>query len=153
MGELNKLNKVKEIYLSLFHTWMRLPEKIRFLLVGGYNYVFANLFLYNIFLFILHKEHAQVALIVSFLLSTPNSYLMQKFYVFNTRGNYLKEYIKCIETWFIGYVVNAILLQIFLTCGMGPSISQAIASALIAILSYCLLKYVAFRKGHPNEII
>lgn len=139
------MQRLLELYLMLFHFWMRFPEKIRFLLVGGYNTVISYA-LYALFLWISQNDNPQLSLFFSFLVSSLNSYLTQKFYVFNTRGNYCKEYLKCLGTWAIGYVLNALLL-LFLTdyLEINPYGAQLFAAVLITINSYILLKYFAFK--------
>ena len=134
------MNKIINWYWALFRFWMRFPEKLRFVLVGGYNSVISYLF-YLLFLWWFGDNRAQLALLLSFFMSSPNSYFTQKIYVFNTSGNYLSEYIKCLGTWSIGYVLNALLLAILIWSGLDPRLAQAIALVLVAISNYLLLKY------------
>lgn len=132
-----------QLHQKLFHHWMRLPQKIRFLLVGGYNTVFSYA-LYALFVYI--GMGAQVALLLSFALSSINSYLTQKIYVFATKGDYFNEYIKCLCTWAGSYVINAVLLFIFMQAmGLNAYIAEFIVLILLTIYSYVALKYFAFR--------
>lgn len=129
-------------------TW---PEKIRYILVGGYNTV-VSYALYALFLWL--WGHPQLALFLSFLISSLNSYWTQKIYVFATRGNYLKEYIKCLFCWGIGYLLNTGILQSLIWMGTNPYLAQGIALALVAVGSYLMLKYLAFqnhKKRKTNE--
>ena len=135
--------QVIHLYQNLFQHWMRLPQKIRFLLVGGYNTVFSYA-LYALFVYI--GMGAQVALLLSFAISSINSYVTQKIYVFATKGNYLTEYTKCLCTWAGSYVINAILLFIFMQAmGLNAYIAELIVLILLTIYSYVALKYFAFR--------
>lgn len=140
------MHKLIHIYFILFRFWMTFPEKLRFLLVGGYNTVFSYL-LYILFLYLLNNDSPQIALILSFLISSLNSYLTQKFFVFNTRGHYLKEYLRCVETWGIAYLFNVGLLWICIHyLKLNAYIAQIPVLILISIINYILLKYFAFRK-------
>ncbi len=142
------MHKLIEIYLILFRFWMTFPEKLRFLLVGGYNTVFSYA-LYTLFLYLSNGSLPQIALAGSFFISSLNSYLTQKFFVFNTRGNYKQEYIRCLETWVISYFCNAGLLWLFIDClKLNPYIAQIPALILVAVINYVLLKYFAFKKKH-----
>lgn len=133
-----------QLYQKLFQFWMRFPQKIRFLLVGGYNTVFSYA-LYALFVYL--TIPAQMALFLSFLLSSVNSYATQKFYVFNTKGNYVKEYIKCLVTWFGSYIINAILLEGLMRLGgLNAYVAEFIALVLITVYSYIALKYFAFKE-------
>lgn len=136
-------NKLIQLYQKLFQFWMRFPQKLRFLLVGGYNTVFSYA-LYALFIYI--GITAQLALFLSFLLSSINSYITQKFYVFNTKGHYLSEYVKCLFTWFGSYLINAILLECFMRfIDLNPYLAEFLALILITIYSYITLKYFAFK--------
>lgn len=129
---------------------MRFPEKIRYLLVGGYNTVFS----YALYvLFVWKWGHPQWALFWSFLVSSINSYWTQKIYVFNTRGHVVQEYIRCLLSWGISYLLNAALLAGFLWLNWNEYFAQFVALALVTINSYLMLKYIAFQnhKKKPNE--
>ncbi len=153
------MHKIIELYLIVFRFWMRFPEKIRFLLVGGYNTVFSYL-LYVSFLYlfttclsayITEAVAPQVALFLSFALSSINSYLTQKFYVFNTRGHYMTEYVRCLGSWGINYLLNMFLLWLFTTIlAVNPYLAQLIIAIILTVTSYVLLKYFAFRKREKN---
>ena len=139
-------------YGILFQFWMRFPEKIRYVLVGGYNTV-VSYALYTMFVFL--KVNPQPALFWAFVVSSVNGYLTQKFYVFNTRGNYINEYVRCFAGWGVSYGLNAGLLAVFLWLNMNPYLSQAVALILVTVNSYLMLKYIAFRsveKGKQDAV-
>lgn len=138
------MKKLIDLYLKLFHFWLRFPEKIRFLLVGGYNTVISYA-LYTLFVWLTAGSEPQQALFLSYIISSINSFLTQKFYVFNTRGNYGKEYISCLLSWGVSYLFDALLLKGFLGLGLNPYFAQFLALALVTINNYVLLKYVAFQ--------
>ena len=142
------MNKIIDLYFKLFHFWMRFPEKIRYLLVGGYNTV-VSYALYA--LFVWWGMHPQLALFLSFLVSSVNSYWTQKIYVFNTRGNVMKEYIKCLFSWGISYLLNAALLEFFLSLHWNKYFAQFVALALVTINSYLMLKYIAFQNHKKGD--
>lgn len=140
------MKKLLALYNTVFRFWMRFPEKIRFLLVGGYNTVFSYI-LYAVFLYISEGKYAQTALFGSFIVSSMNSYLTQKFYVFNTRGNYWREYTRCLGVWGVSYLVNALFLWILTAfLSMNPYGAQIIAIIAVTVLNYILLKGFAFRQ-------
>lgn len=142
------MKKFIEVYLIIFRFWMCLPEKLRFFLVGGYNTVVFYA-LYVFFLWQSANEYPQLSLFLSFLLSSLNSYLTQKFYVFNTRGNYIHEYLKCLTTWMIGYLFNAGLLFAFIRWfEWNPYFSQLVVIIFVTIISYLMLKHFSFK--HSN---
>ena len=128
--------------MIIFRFWMKWPEQIRYILVGGYNTVISYA-LYALFLWLWGRP--QLALFLSFVTSSVNSYWTQKIYVFATRGNYLKEYIRCLLCWGIGYFLNTGILQGLLWMDVNPYLAQVFALALVAVGSYLMLKYLAFQ--------
>lgn len=133
-----KINLFKLVYQK----WMALPEKLRFLMVGGYN----TLVSYLIYVCLVYMGMgAQMALLLSFFIASFNSYFSQKFFVFATKGNYVKEYSKCLSTWIGSYILNAILLFCLMWAGLNAYIAEFLALAILTIYSYVFLKYFAFK--------
>lgn len=135
---------IKKIYNCLFCYWMKFPQKIRFLLVGGWNFVVAYA-LFTLLLWSLGAKNEQCALLLSFLLSSVQSYWTQKLFVFLTQGRFFSEYFKCLLTWSVGYFINAILLYIGVKLlQVNTYLCQFVVQALIAVMNYIVLKYFAF---------
>ncbi len=186
---------MKNIYTKIHDFWFQIPEKIRFVFIGGFNslvsfvmfvfliHFFAQFFvddttrLYN-YIRIHHipvLEHIsfiqfirQFSLALAWLLSSFVSFTTQRLLVFRAKGqaSILKQYIKCLYTWFIGYLINAITLEIFayifekidlFPTVIETDIAQAFALVFSAISTYVLFKYFAFKKkkqhNSNNEII
>lgn len=139
------MHKMIEWYFKLFHFWMKFPEKIRYLLVGGYNTV-VSYALYALFLWMMGAVYEQIALFLSFVVSSLNSYWTQKIYVFGTKGNVRAEYAKCLGAWGISYGMNAVLLALFVRgLDINPYGAQFMALIIVTINSYLLLKHFAFK--------
>lgn len=137
---------VIDVYFKLFNFWMKFPEKIRYVLVGGYNTVISYL-LYALFLWLMNSNFEQVALFFSFIVSSLNSYWTQKIYVFNTKGNVKKEYCKCLISWGVSYALNVVLLFLFVkVLELNPYVAQFFALILVTINSYLMLKKFAFKE-------
>lgn len=143
---LNSMKKLIDLYLKLFAFWMRFPQKIRYLLVGGYNTV-VSYALYALLLFFMDGQREQVALLGSFLISSVNSFWTQKIFVFQGKGKVHVEYIKCLMSWGVSYVLNVILLALFVDAmHINAYTAQFIALILVTINSYFLLKFFAFKE-------
>ncbi len=86
----------------------------RYLLVGGWN----TLFGYTTFAILTALltpvlPHAYVvALVLSSLLNITVSYLGYKWFVFKTKGNYLREWMRCVAVYSSGIALGACLLPI-----------------------------------------
>lgn len=141
------MRKIIEAYRAVYRAWMRTPQKLRYLLVGGWNYVFANILLYSLLLYLLGGARAQTALFFAFILSTPHSFITHKLYVFGTRGRPAREYVRCVATWSVGYLLNIPLLWAMMHI-FNPYLAQYAASAAVIVATYFLLKHFAFGTRH-----
>ena len=126
--------------------WLKLPDFIRFIIIGGINAAISYI-IYAICVLILGTGHYQLCVALQWILSSFISYLNQKFFVFCTRGNYVKEYLKCCSTWAVSYVLNVIILEIFVRFLIkNVYIAQFISLFLVSISTYVLFKFFAFKK-------
>lgn len=134
-----------KLYLRLYKWWMTWPQKLRFLLVGGYNTVFSYL-LFAGLLWGFDGQYEQMALALSFAISSINSFWTQKIYVFASKEPAWPEFVRCLGTWGISYVLNAVLLLI-LVDGLNTNayIAQGIVLAILTVFSWIMLKYFAFK--------
>ena len=140
------MKKLLELYLIVYHFWMRFPEKLRFVLVGGYNTVFGYL-LFVCFVFLLTEKYSQIALLASYLLGSINSYLTQKYYVFATKNVSFKEYLQCVMTWMGSYVINAVLLYVLVdVLHFNVYAMQVLCLIICAVFNYVFLKHFVFCK-------
>lgn len=140
------MQKLLSLYNFLFDFWVRFPQTIRYLLVGGYNTV-VFYFLYVLFVLYFGEQTAQVSLFAAFVVSSFNSFFTQRTFVFLSEGDYKKEYLKCLFSWAIGYVLNAALLWVFIQIiGLNVYLSEFVVLVIVTCLTYFLLKYFAFKK-------
>lgn len=140
------INKLINIYWLLFNFWLKFPQQVRFVLVGGYNTVISYA-LYALILWCTNEKSPQLALFFSFLISTVHNFFTHKIYVFNTKGNYLKEYPKCLFTWSTSYFFNTLLLAFFTKIlNINPYLAQLFSATIVAINTYIWLKYFAFNR-------
>lgn len=140
------MQKLLQIYNLLFDFWVRFPETVRYLLVGGYNTVVSYL-IYVFFVLYYGQDFAQLALFLSFILSSFNSFFTQRTFVFLSEGDYRKEYLKCLMTWSLGYLMNAVVLHILKNwIGLNAYLAGLFAIVIVTCVTYFLLKYFAFKK-------
>lgn len=136
--------------IFVLRVWFNFPEKIRFLLVGGFNTVVSYL-MFAGFIFILGELRCQLSLVLAWILSSFISFSTQKIFVFQTKGNWCREYVKCLLTWSIGYLINAGTLELFVkVLHLNVYIGQAVSILLTTVITYLLFKHFAF-KGEEND--
>ena len=126
--------------------WFNLSDKIRFLFVGGFNAGVSYL-IYSAFCLILGNSAYQIALALAWAISSIVSYTTQKFLVFEGKGNWIKEYLKCSTSCFFSYLINAGLLEFIVKIlHLNVFVAQVVATIVSAVFTYVFFKKFAFRK-------
>jgi putative flippase GtrA len=127
----------------------------RYLLVGSCN----TLFGYGSFAFftaILGPviPHSYIAAsVISSLLNISVSYLGYKWFVFKTKGNYLREWIRCIGVYSGGILVGVLTLPVLVVVirrntrfnAEAPYIAGALLTAFMVVYSFLGHKKFSFR--------
>ena len=125
--------------------WFKVPEKLRFLLVGGWNTLF-SLLLFSFVLILI--DNYKITLIISHLCSVLNSFLTFKFFVFRSSGMFLFEYIKINLVYLLHFALNFIMLYVSVEMlKMNVIISQIIITCILTIINYFLNKNFTFKNG------
>lgn len=126
--------------------WFRLSKFFRFLIIGSLNAGISYI-IFVLAVFLLGETHYQLCVALQWALSSVISYFNQKFFVFGTVGNYLKEYLKCCSTWVISYFLNVIILEIFVKfLHANIYLSQFLSIGIVSLVTYFLFKFFAFKK-------
>ena len=126
--------------------WFSLDDKIRYLVVGSFNAGVCYL-IYALICLIMGNNIYQIALALAWFLSSAISFTMQRTFVFESKGIWYKEYLKCCVTWFFSYLINAGLLEFTVKyLHLNVYIAQLISNFTAAVFTYILFKTFAFRK-------
>ena len=136
-------------------------EVIRFLLVGGSN-TLVSLGLYSgcVILFGHLFPHrgkpliADIASITSKPLAITVAFLCYKHFVFRTRGNYLKEWLKCFAVYSVSTPAELVILPLAtkafqldaLTHPYAPFLAGVVNAVVIACYSYFAHKKFSFKR-------
>ena len=136
------------LFWKIWNFWFSLSDKIRYVLVGGFNACVSYL-LYAFLLWSLGEEHYQEALVLSWIISSFFSFTTQKIFVFCTKGNFsvwVKEYLKCAGVWVTSFIINAVVLDLLVRLAhINPYGAQIIAVACTTVTGYLLFKHFAFK--------
>ncbi len=130
------------LYKKIENWWFSLNQKIRFLLVGGFNTVFA----YGVFalLFAIGLPYL-IALIVQYFITINVSILTMRYYVFKSEGDFWNEYCKAWSVYVFMFLFNSIALSFLVEiCHIQELYAQAIYLTVSTILTYILHKYFSF---------
>ena len=140
------MNK-KLLQNKINNLWFGISDKIRFVIVGGFN-ARVSFVIFSLICLIWGEKFYQISLALSWFLSSFVSFATQKFLVFNIEGNITKQYCKCCTTWFFSYLINAFFLELLVKkLYLNVYLSQIIATVICAIFTYICLKLFAFRRG------
>ena len=127
--------------------WFNLDDKIRYLIVGSFNAGVCYL-IYSLICLIMGDSIYQIALALAWFLSSAISFITQRNFVFEGKGVWYKEYLKCCITWFFSYLINAGLLEFTVKiCGLNVYLAQLISNFTAAVFTYIVFKKFAFRKS------
>ena len=136
---------MKKIYFKLEKFWFNIPQKLRFLLVGGFNTVFS----FGLFAFMVSilEISYKFAIVIGYIISTNVSIFTQRYYVFRSFGNLKQEYIKAWKVYITTMLLNYMFMYIAVDIlKANELISQALFSTIIVIITYIMHKYYTFKK-------
>jgi putative flippase GtrA len=136
-------------------------EVIRFLMVGVFNTGF-SLALYSacviVFGHLLPRYGKPLIADIAFAISTPASitvaFLCYKHFVFRTKGNYLKEWLRCFAVYSVSFPMGLVILptatHLFEHVGLirqyAPFLAGLVNSVVIACYSYFAHKRFSFKR-------
>ena len=132
------------IYKKIENWWFSFNQKIRFLLVGGFNTVFA----YGVFALLLFIGVPYLpALVIQYIITVNVSVLTMRYYVFRSEGDFLTEYFKACSVYVVMFVFNSVFLSFLVEiCKMSELWGQALYLTVSTVLTYLFHKNFSFRR-------
>lgn len=148
------IRTVIKFYLWAENIWFELPQKLRFLLVGGANTVFAYSVFFGLYwlfnrLNIWNFDQIVVsnaALLVQYCITINVSFITMRYYVFRSHGNWKTELIKAWSVYVSMFLINSPSISFLIWLGLHPLAAQATYIVLSAIITFILHKYYSFRE-------
>lgn len=125
-------------------------ERVRFLLIGGVNTVFAYA-LFVLFELTLGGRYF-LSLFLSYLIATLLAFVLHRRFTFGVTGreSVIVDFVRFESVYVVMFLVNAALLPLFIeVLGLPSFLAQAIIVVITTILSYLGHKYFSFRRHHP----
>lgn len=147
-----------KLYLWAENLWFSFPEKLRFLLVGGFNTVFAWSVLTCLdWLFnqintasgwgFSEISVANAALVVQYIITINFSFITMRYYVFRSHGNIVKEWVKAWSVYIFIYLINAPSMSLLMWMfDLAAWQAQGIYLIFSTIITFVLHKYYSFRQ-------
>ena len=152
------IKSIFKLYFWAENIWFRLPQKLRFLLVGGFNtvlsygifsalyWLFDKFNLYNLDKIVI----SDIALVVQYFITINVSFITMRYYVFQSHGNWKTELLKSWSVYISLLLINAPTISILIWLGLHPLAAQAVYLTFSTITTFFLHKYYSFRKA-PNK--
>jgi putative flippase GtrA len=114
-------------------------------MVGGWNTVFGYGAFALLYYFLSGRIHPTIILTFSYILSITNAYIGYKIFVFKTKGNVLREYFRFYVVYGGAFLINLVLLPIFMNFLMlNAYLSQGLITIMTIVGSYILHKRYTF---------
>lgn len=148
-------------YKYLENIWFKINQKIRFLLVGGFNTT-TSFILYYLFLYITQGRE-QISLLLMNIININISIVTMRYYVFQSHGDFKQEYLKAFSSYIVLYFINTGLLAFFVSAihvqenlspqnilqevpNLDKAVAQLCCIVIITVLTFFVHKYFSFRQ-------
>lgn len=131
-------------YRKIENIWFHIQQKIRFLLVGGFN----TLLSYLLFIWLVEflRIPYQVSLIIQYLITVNISIFTMRYYVFRAHGKLCSEYTKAWITYLSMLAFNYLFLYLLIDILQIETITaQGIYVIISSILMYIIHQNITFK--------
>lgn len=152
---------IVKAYKYLEDIWFKQNEKLRFLLVGGFNTSTSFVIYYILLFFTSGRE--QLSLFLMNLININISITTMRYYVFRSHGNFWQEYVKAFSSYIVLYFINVALLAFFVHIvhitenlpedsfwlvipNLNKAVAQICCICIITFITFFVHKYFSFRK-------
>lgn len=127
--------------------WRRLDQRVRYLVVGGWNSVVA----YGVFAvcwFMLHELVAPSAVVlIAYAISSLNGYVTFRYLVFTASGHPVREYLRYQAVYLPILALNAVALPVALALtGANAYLLQLLFAVVAIVLGYLGNRFFVFRR-------
>ncbi|MFA6104532.1 MAG: GtrA family protein [Victivallaceae bacterium] len=146
---------MKRIIQKYHQHRVEVDKVVRFLITGVWNTLFGVLVYIVLYEGLKQWVNYLVLAVPANILAITNAYICYKLFVFKTRGNIVREYLRFYVVYG-GAMLMGMALMFGMVSGLGlnPVISQILCVPISLIFSYCSHRNYSFRKakvGADNE--
>jgi putative flippase GtrA len=145
-----------ESWLQLLTRHVPPGQLLRYLVTGVWNTLFGygTFALFTALLAPLGRQSYLLAVIPSSLINITVSFLGYKWFVFKTKGNYFREWCRCVAVYSTSIALNMALLPIVVFIirhysgydRQAPYIAGALLTVLTVVFSFFGHKHISFRQ-------
>jgi putative flippase GtrA len=121
-------------------------EKLRFLVVGGWNAAFSYGMLWILDSLLHDRLHYSLILTLNWVIGVTQNLFTFKLLVFRTRGNWLKEYLRSYVVYAGSFALNLAIVAVIMELWRPRLvIAQLPALVVVVTISYFGHKYFTYR--------
>jgi len=121
-------------------------EKLRFLVVGGWNTAFGYGMLWILDSLLHARLHYTLILTLNWVIGVTQNLFTFKLLVFRTKGNWLKEYLRSYVVYAGSFVLNLAIVSLIMEVWRPRLvIAQLPALVVVTVISYLGHKYFTYR--------
>jgi putative flippase GtrA len=121
-------------------------RRLRFLIAGGWNTVFGYTSFAVLYWLLSRRIHYLVILVGVAVINITMAFFTHKFFVFRTRGNYVREYLRYYVVYAvpvgIGFIAFPFCIEFL---HMNAYLTQLLITGITVVMSYFGHKHVTFR--------
>ena len=131
-------------FKKLYEDWFSLPAKTRFFIAASFNFVI-SLILFMFLVTVTGFRHYRICVFIQWFVPSLIVYLIQRYFVFKSKGDIIYEYLKYCGTWFFCFICNVAILElIVMSITKNVYSAQFFAYTLVTILSYSFFKNLTY---------
>ncbi|MBF0359006.1 MAG: GtrA family protein [Magnetococcales bacterium] len=137
---------------SLINLWQRYKQFIFFCIAGGYN----TLFGLGCFAILYHNFandlHYLVISVITNVTSITNAYIVYRLFVFKSKGNIIREYLRFNVVYGVSFVVSLVMMFILVDfVDIHPVISQGVILFSGVLISFFGHRNYSFQPAAPSS--
>lgn len=133
--------------------WQSFDSKpLRFIVTGGWNTAFAYISLALLYYLFSKTIHYMVIMVFATIVNITNAYICHKLFVFKTKGNVIKEYLRYYVVYSvpigIGFIFFPVCIEVL---KMNFYVAQALLTFITMFIAYFGHKHVSFKGNNKRE--
>jgi putative flippase GtrA len=122
---------------SLSDLWQRYKQFIFFCIAGGYNTLFGFSFFAILYHNFANDLHYLVISVITNVTSITNAYIVYRLFVFKSKGNFIREYLRFNVVYGVSFVVSLVMMFALVDLvDIHPVISQGIILLCGVLISF-----------------
>ncbi|MBF0444618.1 MAG: GtrA family protein [Magnetococcales bacterium] len=121
---------------------------IRYLIGGAYNTLFGFLLFATVYYYFSDQVHYIILAIISNIVAITNSFIVHRIFVFKSKGNILKEYLRVYVVYSASFILSLIMMALMVELlHIHPVLTQGVLIFVTVIFSYFGHKNYSFKKA------